>query len=189
MQNSKIKKALKIATSGAKLKKDDIHTFNESDEDNNYKEFKIQKGIIKNKVKVNLGEMVENLIKSSNTNKNPILSKFKIAEKKVNKEKKVVEDLLQKKRKTTFQRQLGLTQYDDWDEKKEKVFKRVANKGIVKLLNSIFEHKKKIKQEDAQKEVAKEKKSHNFLQLHDLNPDISTLTRTKKFKEDTLLTN
>ena len=65
--------------------------------------------------------------------------------KKLNDEKEEREKLLMKKRKKNAQRKLGYISCADWDKKDEKKLSKIATKGVVKLFNSIYQFRKKIK--------------------------------------------
>ncbi len=88
--------------------------------------------------------------------------------------------LLSKKRKKIKQRKLGyLADVNKWNSK-EKDLVRCATRGVVKLFNSIFEIKRKFADQQKQEVVEREKKSKNFLMMHDL---VAPSTN-KSFKED-----
>jgi putative protein kinase ArgK-like GTPase of G3E family len=74
-----------------------------------------------------------------------------------------------------------------WDIKKEKFLLKTATKGVVKLFNSINEYRKKLKDEEKDKEIKTQKKSNNFLQMHNLSKpeDLHKKPNMKKqFTED-----
>lgn len=124
--------------------------------------------------KKNIGSIVSTLLankKKSLPNKN---------DKAIKKEEKARMELLKKKRDKRKQRKFGYcSDLKKWvADEKAKV--KVATKGVVKLFNSIYEIKRKVVEEQQQDSVVKEKKSKNFLMMHDLAPP----KVGKSFKED-----
>lgn len=71
--------------------------------------------------------------------------------KKLEKEKEEKEKLLLKKRQKMTQRRLGYLPCAKWDKKEEKKLSKITTKGVVKLFNSIYQFRKKIK-DDKEKE-------------------------------------
>ena len=65
--------------------------------------------------------------------------------KKLDDEKDEKEKLLMKKRKKMAQRKLGYLPCAEWDKKEEKKLSKITTKGVVKLFNSIYQFRKKIK--------------------------------------------
>ena len=53
---------------------------------------------------------------------------------------------------------LGYSTYDKWDKTKEKKLLKITTRGVVKLFNSIFEFRKKEKEEKIEEEKKIEKK-------------------------------
>jgi len=142
-----------------------------SGESDNYDEFKPTKEKRNHK---NLGSIAKSLLENK---KQSLPSKR-------DKQSEIAElkhrELLNKKKAKRKQRLLGyVPQLSDW-KTNEQMFKKIATKGVVKLFNSIYEIKKKIVDEHKQEAIVKEKKSKNFLMMHDLvAPTVS-----KSFKED-----
>lgn len=62
-------------------------------------------------------------------------------------EKLEKEKLLAKKRQKLTQRKLGFLPCKDWIKKEEKNLMKITTKGVVKLFNSIYQFRKKIKDE------------------------------------------
>jgi len=65
--------------------------------------------------------------------------------KKLEDEKIQHEKLLIKKRQKFAQRRLGFLPCSDWSKKEEKNLSKITTKGVVKLFNSIYQFRKKIK--------------------------------------------
>ena len=64
---------------------------------------------------------------------------------------------MDKKKLRLVQKRLGHKNCEDWDKKHEKVLANTTTKGVVKLFNSIFEFRKKIRDEKQKEGV------NNFL--------------------------
>jgi hypothetical protein len=75
------------------------------------------------------------------------LAKNKLVFKKIDKEIKQHEEVREKKRTKLAQKKLGYMSVADFDVKYEKKLLKVATKGVVKLFNSIYEFRKKLKDE------------------------------------------
>ncbi len=142
-----------------------------SAESDNYDEFKPKKEKRSHK---NLGSIAKSLLEEK---KQSLPSKR-------DKQGEIAEvkhrELLSKKKAKRKQRLLGyVSELSNW-KTDEKLFKKIATKGVVKLFNSIYDIKKRIVDEHKQEAIVKEKKSKNFLMMHDLvAPTVS-----KSFKED-----
>ncbi len=70
---------------------------------------------------------------------------------------------------------LGYVKFDDWDKSYEKKLLKATRRGVVKVFNSIVEHRKKDIEMQKNEENEAKKKSNNFLMMHNLkylNPDI-----------------
>lgn len=65
--------------------------------------------------------------------------------KKLEDEKIEHEKLLSKKRQKYTQRRLGYVPCAEWNKKEEKNMVKITTRGVVKLFNSIFQFRKKIK--------------------------------------------
>ena len=82
-----------------------------------------------------------------------------------------------------IQKKLGYTKYDKWDKKFEKKLLKTTTRGVVKLFNSIFEFRKKAKEEQIEEEKKTDKKGSNFLMMHNLDPNFNSKFK-KQYKED-----
>lgn len=124
--------------------------------------------------KRNIGLIAKSLLDS----KKQILP-FK-KEKLILEEEKEHASLLNKKRQKQVQRKLGYEgKLKNW-KSNEKTLLKTATKGIVKLFNNIYNIKRQVVEEHKQELVEREKKSKNFLMMHDLAAPIVN----KTFKED-----
>jgi hypothetical protein len=147
-----------------------------SDNSENYNEFKNNK--VKDN-KRNLGLIVQELLDS----KKQTLP-FK-KEKKILIKEEEHRLLMEKKRAKQKQRKLGyisdLTKHwGDRNNKNEKYLIKTATRGVVKLFSSVYSIKKDILDEQKKEKVEAEKKSKNFLMMHDLiAPNVS-----KTYEED-----
>jgi hypothetical protein len=65
--------------------------------------------------------------------------------KKLEDEKIAQEKLLTKKRQKYGQRRLGYLPCAEWNKKEEKSLVKITTRGVVKLFNSIYQFRKKIK--------------------------------------------
>ena len=168
---------------------DELHSnsYQDSSSDESDKEkYQKIKDSIKNKDKKpkNFGKTLKQLIHKSSKTKNVILSKVKEPFQKLDEEKEKRKTLNIKREKRKEQKLLGYTLYKDFDKKLEKRLLKTTTKGVVKLFNSIFEFRKKAKEDQIKEEQKIEKKSSNFLMMHNLNQDINPKFK-KQFKEDT----
>ena len=140
----------------------------------NYKKLKEED---KPKKEKNLGKILKTIVKKTKKIKGDIiLSKNKAPLEKIKKEE--VEATKRKKRKLlrNIQIKLGYVKFEDWDKKYEKKLLKSARRGVVKVFNSIVEHKKKEMEEIKNEEKESQKKSNNFLMIHNLdylNPNIN----------------
>ena len=153
-----------------------------SDEDNNsdiesYKNIKKEIKLQKNNApkQKNIGKLLKEIVKKSvkEPSGSVILSKAKEPFKKIEDEKAKKKELYEKIIKNKLRRKLGYTPYRKWDNKNyERKLKRISKRSIIKLINSITEHKNRIisQQEEESKRV--ESKSKNFLMLHGLNDNV-----------------
>lgn len=132
----------------------------------------------KNKAKIskrNIGSITKLLLES----KKKILP-FK-KEKALIEEETERNELLGKKRAKRVQRKLGYVgDLKTWDGD-EKLMLKTATKGVVKLLNTVYDIRRKVDDEQKKESIVKEKKSKNFLMMHDLEVKP---TVNKNFKED-----
>lgn len=124
----------------------------------------------------------------------------KLPFKKLEKEKQEYEEARKKKKQVQIQRKLGIyisyvgyTKLEDFDKKHEKALFAITTRGVVKLFNSIYEFRKKLRDEKELEDVKKEKKSRNFLTMHNLDPDVgkpqvvgkrTIKSSTKSYQED-----
>ena len=142
----------------------DNESSNQSESDTNYKSMKKS---IKNapiKKKKNIGELLGNLLKKKiksnifiiKENVDPILAKNKQATKKFDDEAEKEKEVKKNKKDLLLKRKLGYKNISDWDKKSEKLLVKTATKGVVKLFNSIYDFRKKIRD-------AKEKESKNLI--------------------------
>jgi len=79
------------------------------------------------------------------TAKDPILANHTLPFKKLEDEKKENEKMLSKKRQKYTQRRLGYVPCSEWKKKQDKNLVKITTKGVVKLFNSIYQFRKKIK--------------------------------------------
>lgn len=56
-------------------------------------------------------------------------------------------EIREKKKAKLAQKKLGYKPISEWDRQKEKILARTTTKGVVKLFNSIYEFRKKIREE------------------------------------------
>lgn len=138
------------------------------------------KGSTKNK---NVGKLLKDIVRKSTKNSNVILSKLKTPFDKLKAEKEERKKLFMKKTQKLIQKKLGFRRYSDYDIKNEKKLRKIATKGIVKLFGSILDYKKKINEEKEEEERKIEKKSSNFLMMHNLDPNFKLKTN-KNYKEE-----
>lgn len=67
--------------------------------------------------------------------------------KKLDEEKKLEDTLKEKKRLRFVQKRLGYKPIAEWDKAHEKNLVKITTKGVVKLFNSIYDFRKKIRDE------------------------------------------
>jgi hypothetical protein len=72
----------------------------------------------------------------------------------VDEEKQKLKEIRDKKKQKLTQKRLGYRPIQEWDKSHEKNLSKITTKGVVKLFNSIFEFRKKIR-DDKQKEGKK----------------------------------
>jgi hypothetical protein len=99
--------------------------------------------------------------------------------KKIDDEKVKEEEIRLKRKLRMKQKKLGYKTIDEWDKTHDKELKKITTKGVVKLFNSIYEFRKKIRDEKNKEDVQKERKSTNFLMMHNLDPTLQQ-SRLKK---------
>ena len=68
--------------------------------------------------------------------------------KKLEKENQIYKEIQRKKLETKQQKLIGYKEGDSWDKRKEKNLVKIATRGVVKLFNSIYEYKKKVKADE-----------------------------------------
>lgn len=128
--------------------------------------------------KKNIGLIAQTLLESKKQ-----VMPFK-KEKQILEEEKEQATLLSKKRQKQIQRKLGYQgNLKNW-ESNEKELLKTATKGVVKLFNNIYNIKRQVVDEHKQELVEREKKSKNFLMMHDLAGPSSAPSVSKTFKED-----
>lgn len=168
-----------------KIKNQNKREENSSDDNSDnekYKQIKDEVKGVKKKPK-NIGKMLKLIVHKSSKTKNAILSKIKEPFEKIKAEEKEKEILNKKKELKQIQKKLGYTAYDKWDKKFEKKLLKTTTRGVVKLFNSIFEFRKKAKEEKIEEEKKIDKKGSNFLMMHNLDPSFNSKFK-KQFKED-----
>jgi hypothetical protein len=165
---------------------------NDNSDNHEYKTLKKETLNVKPKVKKNIGLTLNTLLQKKTT-RDPILAINKMPLKKLEKEKEQISEKLKSKKLLNVQRKLGFTDnlQDDYDKQYERHLINITTKGVVKLFNSIYDIKKQEKEEREKEEIIKEKKSRNFLTMHNLNYPNSNNTdkeqpvgKNKTFKED-----
>jgi hypothetical protein len=149
---------------------DDHEDFSEEDNDD-FKDLKKDKTKKENK---NIGLIAKTLLEEKKQS-----LPFK-KEKEVIKQDEEHRTLLSKKRKKIKQRKLGYLPDTTLWNSKEKELVKCSTRGVVKLFNSIFEIKRKFADQQKHEVVEREKKSKNFLMMHDLVAP----TNNKSFRED-----
>ena len=119
-----------------------------------------------------------------------ILSKNKTPLEKIKNEEIEIAKRKQKRLLRNLQIKLGYVKYEDWDKKYEKKLLKVTRRGVVKFFNSIVEHRKKEMEIVKNEEKEAQKKSNNFLMIHNLdylNPNMNVNNdndTNKKTKEN-----
>jgi hypothetical protein len=141
----------------------------------NYNEFKPKKE--KKGSNRNIGSITKALLENV---KQALPTKRNKKKEKLEKEN---QELNKKRKEKRKQRKYGyVPELNHWSNK-EKLYKKIATKGVVKLFNAIYDIKKKVIEEHKTEAIVKEKKSRNFLMMHDLAPK-QTPNVSKSFKED-----
>ena len=140
----------------------------------------------------NLGKLLKTIVKKTKKIKGDIiLSKNKIPLEKIKNEEIEATKRKEKKLLRNLQIKLGYVKYEDWDKKYEKKLLKVTRRGVVKFFNSIVEHRKKEMEIVKNEEKEAQKKSNNFLMIHNLdylnpnmnaNDDNDTNKKTKENK-------
>lgn len=158
----------------------DFNSQTEQDEENNdsdnIDDLKKKTKTKETKNNRNLGAIASSLLVNP---KKSLPSKRNKQEEKVQKAK---EDLFLKRKLKKKQRKNGyFPNILDWG-KDEKAYRTVATNGVVQLFNAIYDIKKKIIEENKQEAIIREKKSKNFLIMHDLMPNKPI--SSKSYKED-----
>ena len=80
-------------------------------------------------------------------NDQPILQGKKSAFVKIDEEKEKEKEMREKTKLKFTQKRLGYKPIAEWDKNHEKNLAKITTKGVVKLFNSIFEFRKKIRDE------------------------------------------
>ena len=139
----------------------------------------------------NLGKLLKTIVKKTKKIKGDIiLSKNKIPLEKIKNEEIEATKRKEKKLLRNLQIKLGYVKYEDWDKKYEKKLLKVTRRGVVKFFNSIVEHRKKEMEIVKNEEKEAQKKSNNFLMMHNLdylNPNMNVNNdndTNKKTKEN-----
>ena len=139
----------------------------------------------------NLGKLLKTIVKKTKKIKGDIiLSKNKVPLEKIKNEEIEATKRKEKKLLRNLQIKLGYVKYEDWDKKYEKKLLKVTRRGIVKFFNSIVEHRKKEMEIVKNEEKEAQKKSNNFLMIHNLdylNPNMNVNNdndTNKKTKEN-----
>ena len=139
----------------------------------------------------NLGKLLKTIVKKTKKIKGDIiLSKNKIPLEKIKNEEIEATKRKEKKLLRNLQIKLGYVKYEDWDKKYEKKLLKVTRRGVVKFFNSIVEHRKKDMEIVKNEEKEAQKKSNNFLMIHNLdylNPNMNVNNdndTNKKTKEN-----
>ena len=118
----------------------------------------------------NLGKLLKTIVKKTKKIKGDIiLSKNKIPLEKIKNEEIEATKRKEKKLLRNLQIKLGYVKYEDWDKKYEKKLLKVTRRGVVKFFNSIVEHRKKEMEIVKNEEKEAQKKSNNFLMIHNLD--------------------
>ena len=139
----------------------------------------------------NLGKLLKTIVKKTKKIKGDIiLSKNKVPLEKIKNEEIEATKRKEKKLLRNLQIKLGYVKYEDWDKKYEKKLLKVTRRGVVKFFNSIVEHRKKEMEIVKNEEKEAQKKSNNFLMIHNLdylNPNMNVNNdndTNKKTKEN-----
>jgi hypothetical protein len=135
----------------------DNNSVNDNSNESDREDYRKLKKEVKNKKehkKKNIGETLGKLLKKK-IKKDPILIKHQSVFKKIDEETKQMKELREKKKMKLMQKKLGYRLPEEWDKKYEKNLLKITTKGVVKLFNSIYEFRKKIRDE-------KEKEGRNI---------------------------
>ena len=134
----------------------------------------------------NLGKLLKTIVKKTKKIKGDIiLSKNKVPLEKIKNEEIEAKQRKKKKLLRNIQIKLGYAKFEDWDKKYEKKLLKATRRGVVKFFNSIVEHKKKEMEEIKNEEKETQKKSNNFLMMHNLdylNPNINNNDKENESK-------
>ena len=136
----------------------------------------------------NLGKLLKTIVKKTKKIKGDIiLSKNKTPLEKIKNEEMELSKRKEKRLLRNIQIKLGYVKYEDWDKKYEKKLLKATRRGVVKFFNSIVEHKKKEMEIAKNEERESQKKSNNFLMMHNLdylNPNINHEEKVDKSNEN-----
>ena len=176
-ENSNILNTKEINKSDTESEKSDIEDYK-----------KLKEGEEPKKEK-NLGKLLKTIVKKTKKIKGDIiLSKNKAPLEKIKNEEMELTKRKEKKLLRSIQIKLGYVKFEDWDKKYEKKLLKATRRGVVKFFNSIVEHKKKEMEIAKNEEKESQKKSNNFLMMHNLdylNPNIKEDNdKDKKLKEN-----
>ena len=153
-------------------------------EKSDIEDYKKIKGGKEQKKEKNLGKLLKTIVKKTKKIKGDIiLSKNKIPLEKIKKEEIEISKRKEKRLLRNMQIKLGYIKYEDWDKKYEKKLLKATRRGVVKFFNSIVEHKKKEIEIAKNEEKETQKKSNNFLIMHNLdylNPNINKEDNNKE---------
>ena len=117
----------------------------------------------------NLGKLLKTIVKKTQKIKGDyILSKNKIPLEKIKEEQLEKNKAKERKLLRNIKIRLGYVKYDDWDKSYEKKLLKATRRGVVKMFNSIVEHRKKHLEMQKKEENEAKKKSNNFLMMHNL---------------------
>ena len=153
-------------------------------EKSDIEDYKKIKGGKEQKKEKNLGKLLKTIVKKTKKIKGDIiLSKNKIPLEKIKKEEIEISKRKEKRLLRNMQIKLGYIKYEDWDKKYEKKLLKATRRGVVKFFNSIVEPKKKEIEIAKNEEKETQKKSNNFLIMHNLdylNPNINKEDNNKE---------
>ena len=160
-------------------------------ENSDIEDYKKMKESGEQKKEKNLGKLLKTIVRKTKKIKGDIiLSKNKIPLEKIKNEEIEATKRKEKKLLRNLQIKLGYVKYEDWDKKYEKKLLKVTRRGVVKFFNSIVEHRKKEMEIVKNEEKEAQKKSNNFLMIHNLdylNPNMNVNNdndTNKKTKEN-----
>ena len=153
-------------------------------EKSDIEDYKKIKGGKEQKKEKNLGKLLKTIVKKTKKIKGDIiLSKNKTPLEKIKKEEIEISKRKEKRLLRNMQIKLGYIKYEDWDKKYEKKLLKATRRGVVKFFNSIVEHKKKEIEIAKNEEKETQKKSNNFLIMHNLdylNPNLNKEDNNKE---------